>query len=130
MASSAENEKMSISEVYAEGKKKYSDKEKGLENWKADLMNFVTKEFHEKLNSKDNMQQKEAEDLVSMWISTTYISFFFRDSWGDEQNNKSQALQYLHHAQLLEQKFDDQMVIQVIDRAIESCRINKFALID
>lgn len=120
------NNNLSVSELYVIGKKKYGSSETGLENWKSDLLKFVTTEFHESLNSSDIKVQKKANQEVALWINTTDISFFFRGMWGDESENKLKALEYLHHAQILERKFNDQLVIQVINRAIRSCLENKY----
>lgn len=42
-----ENQTLSVSELYVIGMKKYCMHEEGLENWRKDLMNFVSKEFHD-----------------------------------------------------------------------------------
>ena len=122
------NESLSISELYVIGKKKYGGHQDGLDNWKTDLLKFVSKEFHDSLNSKNRKEQKKAYEEVSLWINTTHISFFFRESWGDESESKAKALQYLHHAQILERKFNDQIVIQALNQAIKSGNENRFQL--
>ena len=75
-----ENQTLSVAELYVIGKKKYCIEEEGFENWRKDLMNFVTKEFHERLNSEDRKDQKKANEELSLWQSTTNISSFFRES--------------------------------------------------
>ena len=102
----------------------------GLENWKEDLYKFVSNEFHDKLNSTDIAEQKAATDEVRTWVAANDVSFFFRKTWGKEANNKAKALQYLHHAQLLERKFNDQFIIQVINHSIRSCLENKYQIIE
>ena len=124
------NETLSVSELYVLGKKRYGNKQNGLENWKTDLLKFVTQEFHDRLNSSSVAEQKKANDEVTMWINATDVSFFFRGSWGDQSDSRSKALQYLHHAQLLEHKFNDQFVIQVINRAIRSGLENRYQMMD
>ena len=124
-----ENETLSVSELYVIGKKKYFQEEEGLENWRKDLMKFVTKEFHDRMNSNDRKDQKKANEELSLWLSTTHISFFFRESWGKDSDNKKQALEYLHHAQILERKFNDQYIIQAVNQAIKSCNENKYHFI-
>lgn len=121
-------ETLSISELYVIGKKKYCGQNEGLENWKTDLMKFVSKEFHELMNSENRQEQKKAMEELSLWLNTTHISFFFRDSWGNDSDNKKKALEYLHHAQLLERKFNDQYIIQAVNQAIKACNENKYQL--
>ena len=121
-----ENETLSVSELYVIGKKKYCHKEEGLENWRKDLMKFVTKDFHDRLNSDDRRDQKKANEELSLWLSTTHISFFFRESWGNDTDNKKKALEYLHHAQILERKLNDQYIIQAVNQAIKDCNENKY----
>lgn len=120
------NERLSISEMYVIGKNKYSKHEEGMENWQKDLMRFVSREFHEQLNSENRREQKKANDEISLWINTTHISFFFQETWGKDSDNKKIALECLHHAQLLERKFNDQYIIQVVNQAIKACNENKF----
>ncbi|KAK8865179.1 hypothetical protein M9Y10_010715 [Tritrichomonas musculus] len=93
-----ENQTLSVAELYVIGKKKYCIEEEGFENWRKDLKNFVTKEFHDRLNSYDGKDEKKANEELSLWQSTTNISFFFRESWGKDSDNKKRALEYLHHA--------------------------------
>lgn len=121
---------LSISELYVMGMKKYGDSQTGLEKWKEDLYRFVTPEFHKLLNSKNIEEQRKATDEVSMWMSTNEISFFFRNSWGKDASNKNKALQFLHHAQLLERKFNDQFIIQVINLSIKSCLENRYQFLE
>ncbi|KAK8849293.1 hypothetical protein M9Y10_018662 [Tritrichomonas musculus] len=121
-----ENQTLSVAELYVIGKKKYCIEEEGFENWRKDLMKFVTKEFHDRLNSDDRKDQKKANEELSLWQSTTNISFFFRESWGNDSDNKKKALEYLHHAQILERKFNDQYIIQAVNQAIKSCNENKY----
>lgn len=123
-------EPLSFSEMYVLGIKKYGDSQMGLENWKEDLYKFVSNEFHDKLNSTDIAEQKAATDEVRTWVAANDVSFFFRKTWGKEANNKAKALQYLHHAQLLERKFNDQFIIQVINHSIRSCLENKYQIIE
>lgn len=126
----ATSEPLSISEMFVIGKKKYGDNQIGLENWKTDLLKFVSEDFHDLLNSEDSAVQKKANDELALWINTTDLSFFFKGMWGDEYDNKNKALQYLHHAQILERKFNDQFVIQVINRAIRACLENRFQFME
>ena len=121
---------LSISEIFALGMKKYGNLQDGFENWKGDLMKFVSEEFHDQLNSPNRQIQKQANDLASLWTSTTEISFFFRSTWGKKADNKSKALQYLRHAQLLERKYNDQYVIQIINHSIRTCLENKCACLE
>lgn len=88
-----ENQTLSVSELYVIGMKKYCMHEEGLENWRKDLMNFVSKEFHDWLNSNDRKDQKKSSEELSLWISTTNISFFFRETWGNNSDNKKKALE-------------------------------------
>lgn len=121
---------LSVAEIYVMGMKKYGDSQAGLENWKSDLLKFVSKEFHDQLNSSNCQIQKKANDEVSLWVAATEISFFFRSTWGKDINNKNKALQYLHHAQLLERKFNDQYIIQVINHSIRTCNENKYVTLE
>lgn len=112
---------LSTSEMYIIGKQKYANTQTGMEMWKSDLMRFVSEEFHNMLNSSDsNVSQSAIQELV-LWASTTGLSLFFQGTWGSDQNNKSLAMQYLNTAQMLEQKFNDQMIIEIIDLAILDC---------
>lgn len=115
----------SPSAMYVKGSKLYGSNETGLEKWKNDLLRFVSEDFHNSLNSDDADVCRKANQEISLWMSTTNLSFFFRGSWGSDQNNKMKAMQYLNKAQLLEEKYNDQPVIEIIDRAIESCFENK-----
>lgn len=124
------SEPLSISEMYVIGIKKYGDLETGLENWKADLYKFVSQEFHDMLNSSNIEERKNAINEVSIWVSTNEASFFFRNTWGNEPSNKSKALQYLHHAQLLERKFCDQFIIQIINNSVRTCLENKYHFLE
>ena len=92
----------------------------GFENWKTDLLRFVAQDFHDSLNSSDRKEQTEADQELALWINTTDISFLFRGTWGDKSDNRSKSLQCLHNAQILERKFDDQYIIQAINRAIRT----------
>ena len=121
-----ENRTLSVAELYVIGKKKYCIEEEGFDNWRKDLMKFVTKEFHNRLNSEDRKDQKKANEELSLWQNTTSISFFFRESWGNDSDNKKKALEYLHHAQILERKFNDQYIIQAVNQAIKSCNENRY----
>ncbi|KAK8894989.1 hypothetical protein M9Y10_023431 [Tritrichomonas musculus] len=121
-----ENQTLSVSELYVIGKKKYCIHDGGLENWKNDLMKFVTKEFHDRLDSDDRKDQKKAYEELSLWINTTHISFFFRETWGNDTDNKKKALEYLHHAQILERKYNDQYIIQAVNQAIKACNENRY----
>ena len=120
------NDTLSVAELYVIGKKKYWSKEEGLENWKTDLMKFVSNEFHEQLNSEDRKIQKKANEEIALWINTTNISYFFRESWGNDSDNKKNALECLHHAQILESKFNDQYIIQAVNQAIKACNENRY----
>ena len=120
------NEPLSVAELYVIGKKKYCKHDDGLENWKTDLMKFVTKEFHDQLNSNDRKEQKKATEEISLWINTTHISYFFQETWGKDSDNKKKALEYLHHAQIMERKFNDQYIIQAVNQAIKACNENKY----
>ena len=75
-----ENQTLSVADLFVIGKKKYRNEEEGFENWRKDLMNFVTKEFHDRINSEDRKDQKKANEEHLLWQSTTNISFFFRES--------------------------------------------------
>lgn len=112
---------MSTSEMYVIGKQKYGDLQTGMEQWKSDLMRFVSEDFHNLLNSPDNSLSQSAIQEVVLWASTTGLSLFFENSWGSDHNNKSMALQYLNKALMLEQKYNDQMIIEIIDLAIQDC---------
>ena len=124
------SESLSTSEMYVIGIKKYGDIETGLENWKEDLYKFVSPEFHDMLNSSNIEERKNAINEVSIWVSTNEASFFFRNTWGSEPSNKLKALQYLHHAQLLERKFNDQFIIQIVNHSVRTCLENKYHFLE
>lgn len=79
-----------------------------------------------RLNSEDRKDQKKANEELSLWQSTTNISSFFRESWGKDSDSKKRALEYLHHAQILERKFNDQYITHAVNQAIKSCNENKY----
>lgn len=121
---------LSTSEMYVIGKQKYGDPQKGLQMWKDDLMRFVSEDFHNSINSEDSSVSQSAIQEIVLWASTTGLSLFFQNSWGSEHNNKSMALQYLSQAQMMEQKYNDQLVIEIIDLAIQDCCDNAYAFED
>ena len=68
------------------------------------------------MNSAYRKEQKKANEEISFWINTTHISYFFREIWGNDSDNKKKANEYLHHAQLLERKFNDQYIIKLLTK--------------
>ena len=57
---------------------------------------FVTKKFHDQLNSIDLKKQKRTSEEIALWIITTHFSFFFQETWVKDGDNIKKVLEYLH----------------------------------